>query len=432
MKVKATVLGSLVIAALLLLTGCHQATVTTLPAVKKPTITAMVISDDHVIAPRLHDNGPAFKSYAASDAGADLKYSATIFKAFIATALTKKPDVVIVSGDITNNGEKASHEYVAQQLNRLIQAHIRVYVVPGNHDINNPLTRRFKGKKQAETVAVSPSDFKHIYKNAGYQQATETDKNSLSYLVKPSQKTWFLMLDSAIYRSNYQQGSSTVGGGFNAGTLDWIAKVGRAAKKQHATLIPVMHHNLMDHTAIHQNYTIGYADEVQQVFAKAGIKLALTGHLHAQNIKQMTTNGQSLTDIASGALILGSHYYGTLKLNQTTGTASYQAQATNVDNYIRTHQGAAAVQAYQKYDHDVLFAAGYNAALQSLLEDPDLNYSTKQTKTLATGMAAANIAVFRGTAVQASANITAWEKLPKSTPLRQFVLATRHLSGNLT
>ncbi|MDN6126389.1 MAG: metallophosphoesterase [Lactiplantibacillus plantarum] len=39
---------------------------------------------------------------------------------------------------MTNNGEKASHEYVAKQLRRLTAKHIRVYVVPGNHDLNNP------------------------------------------------------------------------------------------------------------------------------------------------------------------------------------------------------------------------------------------------------------------------------------------------------
>ncbi|KRL48148.1 serine threonine protein phosphatase [Lactiplantibacillus paraplantarum DSM 10667] len=101
------------------LSSCQKTTATTLPPVTHNTLTAMIISDDHVIAPSLHDNGKAFSQYAGNDAGADLKYSATIFRAFIAKALATKPDVVLVSGDITNNGEKASHEYVAKQLRRL-------------------------------------------------------------------------------------------------------------------------------------------------------------------------------------------------------------------------------------------------------------------------------------------------------------------------
>ncbi|MCE2138429.1 metallophosphoesterase, partial [Streptococcus thermophilus] len=83
----------------------------------------------------------------------------------------------------------------------------------------------------------------------------------------------------------------------------------------------VLHHNTMDHTVIHQDYTIGYAEDVRKAFTTAGIKLSLSGHIHAQNIKSTKVKNQSLTDIASGALILGSHYYGTLKINQSNGTA---------------------------------------------------------------------------------------------------------------
>ncbi|MCT3282000.1 metallophosphoesterase [Lactiplantibacillus pentosus] len=433
MKIWKSILALLTVSGIsLVLTGCHSQQATTIPAVTHNTLTAMVISDDHVIAPSLHDNGKAFNQYAGNDAGADLKYSATIFKAWIAQALKTKPDVVLISGDITNNGEQASHKYVAKQLRRLTNHGIRVYTVPGNHDLNNPIARGFKGQHQYTVEATSPTQFKKIYHQAGYGQASEQDPNSLSYLVNPSKRTWFLMLNSAIYKSNYQQGNSTVGGGLTDGTLQWIAKVGRQAKKAHATLIPVLHHNTMDHTVIHQDYTIGYAEDVRKAFTSAGIKLSLTGHIHAQNIKSTNVNGHSLTDIASGALILGSHYYGTLKINQDTGTATYHATPLNVSAYIKRHDGTKAMRAYQKYDHDVLYAAGYNAALSQLYEDRDeTNLSTAKVNQLARGMAAANIALFRGTAVQDSAAIQAWQKMPKETSLRGFVLATRTLHGNV-
>ncbi|WP_338209466.1 metallophosphoesterase [Lactiplantibacillus paraxiangfangensis] len=422
------------LASLLILTGCQSKKTQAIPPVTGHSLTAMVISDDHVIAPKLHDNGPSFTTYASNDGGANLKYSATIFRAFIAQALKTKPDVVIVSGDITNNGEKASHEYVAKQLKRLTAAKIRVYVVPGNHDINNPIARSFKGKHQYEVDGVSPEQFKQIYKKAGYGQAAKTDPDSLAYLVKPSKKTWFLMLNSAIYKGNYQQGSSTVGGGLTDGTLNWVAKVGKEARKQGATLIPVLHHNTMDHTMIHQDYTIGYADQVRDVFSKANIKLSLTGHIHAQSIKNQTVNGQSLTDIASGALIIGPHYYGTLKINQDNGHATYHATRLKVADYIKQHQSAKAAKTYKKYDHDVLYASGYNAALSQLYETRDDNHlSTKQVKQLAAGMGEANIAMFRGTPLaKDNAALKAWKKQPKDTSLRGFILMTQDLHGNLT
>lgn len=434
MKLWKSILGiGMVLLGGIFLSSCQKTTATTLPPVTHNTLTAMIISDDHVIAPSLHDNGKAFSQYAGNDAGADLKYSATIFRAFIAKALATKPDVVLVSGDITNNGEKASHEYVAKQLRRLTDQHIRVYVVPGNHDLNNPIARRFKGNHQYSTEATSPTQFKKIYRQAGYSQASENDPSSLGYLVKPSKHTWFLMLNSAIYKSNYQQGNSTVGGGLTDGTLQWIAKVGKQAKQAHATLIPVLHHNTMDHTVIHQDYTIGYAEDVRKALTNAGIKLSLSGHIHAQSIKSTKVAGHSLTDIASGALILGSHYYGTLKINQANGTATYRATPLNVSAYIKQQQGVTAMRAYQKYDHDVLYAAGYNAALSQLYEDRDeTKLSTAKVNQLARGMAAANIALFRGTSVTNSAAIKAWQQMPQDTSLRGFVLATQKLHGNVT
>lgn len=242
------------------------------------------------------------------------------------------------------------------------------------------------------------------------------------------------MLNSAIYKGNYQQGSSTVGGGLTDGTLNWVAKVGKEARKQGATLIPVLHHNTMDHTMIHQDYTIGYADQVRDVFSKANIKLSLTGHIHAQSIKHQTVNGQSLTDIASGALIIGPHYYGTLKINQDNGHATYHATRLKVADYIKQHQSAKAAKTYKKYDHDVLYASGYNAALSQLYETRDDNHlSTKQVKQLAAGMGEANVAMFRGTPLaKNSAALKAWKKQPKDTSLRGFILMTQNLHGNLT
>lgn len=91
------------------------------------------------------------------------------------------------------------------------------------------------------------------------------------------------------------------------------------------------------------------------------------------------------------------------------------------------------MRAYQKYDHDVLYAAGYNAALSQLYEDRDeTQLSSAKVNQLARGMAAANIALFRGTPVKNSAAIQSWQQMPHNTSLRGFVLATKKLHGNVT
>jgi 3',5'-cyclic AMP phosphodiesterase CpdA len=47
-------------------------------------------------------------------------------------AQTPKPDVLVISGDITNNGTPAEYANFAEMIARLID--IPVYVIPGNHD----------------------------------------------------------------------------------------------------------------------------------------------------------------------------------------------------------------------------------------------------------------------------------------------------------
>ncbi len=81
----------------------------------------------------------------------------------------------------------------------------------------------------------------------------------------------------------------------------------------------------------------------------------------------------------------------------------------------------------------MLYAAGYNAALSQLYEGRDeTQLSTAKVNQLARGMAAANIALFRGTPVKNTADIQAWQQMPQSTSLRGFVLATKKLHGNVT
>ena len=97
-----------------------------------------VISDLHVMAPELLvKEGDAFEAYLNRDRKM-LRESTEILDTLASDILDLKPDLVLVTGDLTKDGERASHQIVASQLQRLVDAGIQVLVVPGNHDINNP------------------------------------------------------------------------------------------------------------------------------------------------------------------------------------------------------------------------------------------------------------------------------------------------------
>lgn len=70
--------------------------------------TFYILSDTHLIADELHDNGSAFDQMRKTSAGKDLDYQELSLKAFVRKVITEKPIAVIITGDLTFNGEKVS------------------------------------------------------------------------------------------------------------------------------------------------------------------------------------------------------------------------------------------------------------------------------------------------------------------------------------
>ena len=94
-------------------------------------------------------------------------------------------DFVIVSGDLTKDGEKLNHERCASILSTLIDDDTKVYVVPGNHDILNSHAVKFLQDGTQPVPTVTPEEFAEIYRDMGYGEAIRRDISSLSYVVEP-------------------------------------------------------------------------------------------------------------------------------------------------------------------------------------------------------------------------------------------------------
>lgn len=165
-----------------------------------------VATDLHYLSPSLHDNGEAFHTYIKSGDSKLLHYSEQLTDAWIAQVIHAQPKAVILSGDLTNNGEKISHRELASKLNQIEDAGIEVYVIPGNHDILNPWARSFKGDKQYVADYITSKEFVSIYKKFGYDKALSIDNNSLSYVAKVSNELWLLMLDTSKHDNNIKLG----------------------------------------------------------------------------------------------------------------------------------------------------------------------------------------------------------------------------------
>ncbi|MHC5293464.1 metallophosphoesterase [Listeria welshimeri] len=405
----------------------------TAPIEKDQDLSIIETTDVHYFAPSLTDKGAAFKQYVAAGDGKQLAYSDEITDAFLEDVEAKKTDVLIISGDLTNNGEKTSHEELAKKLAQVEKAGTQVFVVPGNHDINNPWARKFEKDKQLPTDTITPTDFSKIYGDFGYKDAISSDDFSLSYLAAPSSKVWLLMLDTAIYKTNMQQGTPTTEGGLTTGTLDWVKECSALAEKNGAKLIPVMHHNLTNHSdVIQRGFTINYNQQVIDTLTAGNMEFSLSGHIHTQNIRTAkSTDGKEITDIVTNALSVYPHKYGNITYSAKNKNFTYQSQKLDIESWAKEHgKTDKNLLNFDQFDYDTFYNSGYDKAIMDLMtSDAYKTYSQSDKEKMADTMGLNNMYFFAGTAPPKSAGMALWDSAPNSF-LKDYVLSTSNPPKN--
>lgn len=295
-----------------------------------PHVRIAVVSDIHFMDPSLLINGAEnyapFQLYLAQDPKL-VQYSSWIFQSVVTRLKEARPDMLLVTGDLTKDGELVSHEAVAGYLEQLRTRGTKVYVLPGNHDINNAKAVQYNGENVIQLPRTQVADFTRIYANFGYSQ-TERDPASLSYLAKPYADLWILAIDASTYEQ-YDDKGDVPDGRIKDGTMTWLLAKLAEAKSQHATLFAMMHHNLVEHyagqTTIDRGYVVENADIRVKQLMDAGLKIIFTGHYHASDITPHEYNGQTLYDIETGALTTPPSSYRMImvknkKLDITTNT----------------------------------------------------------------------------------------------------------------
>ena len=96
-----------------------------------PETTLIVANDLHYIAPSLTDHGEYFENMIHHSDGKVMEYIEELTDAFLAEGIEASPDALILSGDLSFNGARASHEALAEKLRAVTGAGIPVLVIPG-------------------------------------------------------------------------------------------------------------------------------------------------------------------------------------------------------------------------------------------------------------------------------------------------------------
>jgi 3',5'-cyclic AMP phosphodiesterase CpdA len=275
-----------------------------------PHMKIAVMSDIHYLDPSLMVNGAAagtaFQTYLNYDPKL-IAFSAPIFMEAVAEIVAAKPDILLIPGDLTKDGEQISHNAMAIFLKQISDQGIKVFVIPGNHDINNPEAVKYDGDNASPTASISAADFAGIYAGFGYNNAISRDQNSLSYICQPFNNVWILGIDDCKYYLN-QPGVPTITSGvIKAGTMQWIKDRLAEARKKNITVLAMMHHGIVEHYAGQETIDPGYVTDNWEANADAlidaGLRVIFTGHYHANDITMRMKGDNALFDIETGSLV---------------------------------------------------------------------------------------------------------------------------------
>lgn len=351
-----------------------------------PALTVVAATDLHYLARSLTDNGPFFMRLIESGDGKVMRYSEELIDAFVAQMIEKKPDAVILSGDLTFNGERESHERLAEKLAAVEAAGTRVLVLPGNHDLNMRIAARYEGEGYTLVPSVTAEEFAQIYGAFGYGEALARDAASLSYVAGLAPDLWALMLDvNGVAMPGYIPDT----------TLDWVAAQLDAAREKGARVLAVSHQNLLRHNdLLFHGFTIGNADALLPLYERGGVPVSLSGHIHMQHI---AVSDSGLSDVATSSLAVSPNQYGVLRVY--TDSLAYETEPVDVSAWAAANDLA---------DPDLLDFAAYSArffrgcGLRQTLAPQE--QGSADARELADYLAAVNAAVFAG-----RSDLIAWD-----------------------
>lgn len=254
---------------------------------------------------------------------------------------------VLIPGDMTKDGELESHKALAERLEAFeAETGIQVFVIPGNHDINNSNAITLKNGYEEPAEITTPEQFREIYKNLGFDMADsffvpESGKKGgmLSYACTLGGYR-LIAVDSCIYSDDNgaENNEHETAGRIAEGLLEWIAEECEKAEDEGLTVIGMQHHNLIPHTDIEeatfQPFVVQDWLRVAETYADAGMHYIFTGHLHSNDaVSHVNDNGEIIYDILTPTLTGYPNYYKIVDFVSDGETTTMDMQTLDIDEY---------------------------------------------------------------------------------------------------
>lgn len=280
-----------------------------------------------------------------------------------AMALAGEIDFLLLPGDLTRNAEYSAHQELVNRL-KVFEAttNVPVYVINGNHDINNQRAMYYNGD---ETVSVkdapemrdqldtTPEEFEELYKDFGYSSEggyysrykahAENSEGSLSYAIDLPNDYRLIAIDSQLYSADVTdsgENEQETAGIVTEAHLEWVLNECEKANDDGKTIIGMVHTNAIPHfeteVDLFDNFVLRSWDKFADAVADAGMHYIISGHVHMQDVATyVNDNGETLTDVVTTSLLSYPNQFRTVNLQTAaTGNTSLSYDTHDVDEYV--------------------------------------------------------------------------------------------------
>ena len=260
-----------------------------------------VITDVHYYSRKLGVEGKAYDKMESKSQMVIKDSPYVIKRGFDMLCEDKSTNIVLLSGDVTHDGEMDSHTEFIEMLRELKSRGKKVYVITATHDYqDNGIAYACRGDERVEVPAVGERhDLWDMYYEFGPNEAISTHPDSMSYVVQlaPGYRL-FALNDDTNYKPEGERGS-----GFSDDCMNWIMEQLEDAKKNDQFVIAMTHHPMISPSPFYNiigggNMQRNY-ETTREIFADAGLSCMITGHTHVHDISVVTTKkGNKFYDVA--------------------------------------------------------------------------------------------------------------------------------------
>ncbi len=270
-----------------------------------------VLSDIHLMTDEeVGDRTSYYYTYYTNRMQSMVFLSEAIYKSVIDQLIEQKPDVVLLSGDLTNTGSVASMQVVADGCEKLEKAGIKVFVTGGLNDFSQGVYKR--GVYFQYIPRVSPESFAEMFADYGYNEAIARDDETLSYVVDLDETHRLLVLDTiSTYdysQSDFLDADVRTPEVSNA-LLCFIEEVLDEARDQRKEVLVMsylpVNNAVGDYFGIltkNRMLALDKQEYIAEMFTEFGVRYAVSGRLHVQKCLALDNQYTTFYNYFSSAL----------------------------------------------------------------------------------------------------------------------------------